>query len=308
MVASDCGSSPIFISFLWMTANWRPANACAGFPASWSSTTTSPSPPTSALPTCFPPGWTGAVPPSWMPSRASISTRTSCCPGRCASTWTCKAPSERTPCCLLPPSSLLEVSSCRAAVLLLTVEKPAALPERASDRFQTSQQLGRVQILLKVKLPGHFELMNPLQRVGNGNNSSHFQCVLTLVTLKPWIINHLDKVCLSVKTLRLVGTRSCTNLNYRMLQREWERSSAVKKGKCLCSLWNEVRAVLIAPSGRGAPGAEKTLKSPNGCSLYSIFVRYVLVHYRLNVSVFVLKCHVWEDYLCEEFLYFNPSL
>lgn len=37
------------------------------------------------------------------------------------------------------------------------------------------------------------------------------------------------------------------------------RSSTVKKGKCLCSLWNEVRPVLIAPSGRRAPGAEKTL-------------------------------------------------
>lgn len=70
------------------------------------------------------------------------------------------------------------------------------------------------------------------------------------------------------------------------------RSSAVKKGKCLCSLWNEVRPVLIAPSGSGAPGAEKTLKIPNVCSLYSIFVKYVLVHYCLKVSVFALKCHV----------------
>lgn len=69
-------------------------------------------------------------------------------------------------------------------------------------------------------------------------------------------------------------------------------SSAVKKGKCLCSLWNEVRPVLIAPTGRGAPGAEETLKIPNVCSLYSIFVKYVLVHYCLKVAVFVLKCHV----------------
>lgn len=64
------------------------------------------------------------------------------------------------------------------------MEKPAAVPKRASDRFQTLVQLGRVQILLNVQLPGHFDLMDPLQRVGNGNNLSHFQCVLTLVTLK----------------------------------------------------------------------------------------------------------------------------
>lgn len=127
-----CLISLCYFTVFLMTINWHPANARAGFLASWSSTTTSHLHPTSAPPTCFPPGWTGAVPPSSMRSCASISTRTSCCPGRCVSTWTCKAPTELTPCCrpLLHPSSLLKVWSWKAVVLLLIVEKM-----RASDRF-----------------------------------------------------------------------------------------------------------------------------------------------------------------------------
>lgn len=134
---SPCPISICYFTTFLITVNWPPAHARAGFLASWSSTITGPLRPTSAPPTCFPPGWTGAAPPSSMRSCASISTRGSCCPGRCASTWTCKGPTELTPCCrlLLHPCSLLKVWSWEAVVLLLTVEKTAALPTRASDRF-----------------------------------------------------------------------------------------------------------------------------------------------------------------------------
>lgn len=195
---------PLLISLYCLTAflmavNWYATNAHAGFLASWSSITTSHSRPTSAPPTCCHPGWTEAVPQSLTRSRASISTRTSCCLGLSASAWTCKAPTEPAPCCrpLFHPPSRLKVWSWKAVVLLLIVEKTAAVPTKASDRFTKSRPqcpykeftrtiLKWLNILFNVKLRGSFNLINPLQSVGNGNNVSHFQCVLTLVTLWLW--------------------------------------------------------------------------------------------------------------------------
>lgn len=89
----------------------------AGSLASWSSTTTRRSPPASARPAaCFPTGWTTAAPPSSTPSRASTSTRSSCCPEVWSSTWTCRAPSQpnqsRRPSVQRPTSHPRRVSQC----------------------------------------------------------------------------------------------------------------------------------------------------------------------------------------------------
>lgn len=103
-----------------------------GFPGSWSCTTAK-----SAPPACFLSGWMGAVLQSWMSSCVSTSTNASCCLECCASTWTCKAPSNLDPCLqrrALPPSSPLKASQWTQVVLIFllkpTLKKQSAAPKR----------------------------------------------------------------------------------------------------------------------------------------------------------------------------------
>lgn len=117
------------------------AGNASDFSASWSCTTTSPSHPRSAPPAYFPPGWTRAVLQSWMSSCVSTSTRGSCCPESCVSTWTCKVPLKLNryhPMRVLHASSPQKASQCTDIVCLIfhllpTLEKPSASPKRWSS-------------------------------------------------------------------------------------------------------------------------------------------------------------------------------
>lgn len=70
-------------------------------------------------------------------------------------------------------------------------------------------------------------------------------------------------------------------------------STALEKDKCLCLLWNEVKPVLIAPSGRRVSGAEKTLNVLT-CRFLILHLCKICLSALLSIGfcVCVKLCHV----------------